>query len=377
MITSFKSLGQGGSSPSTLPIATTATTGVVKIGDGINIDSAGTISVNTVDPSTIKSVSALPQTAVAGDVVSYNGEMWKWKTESGTTTSISNWFSVGSRVCKDALAWYGELPTNQILFYFNWDDEYYYYFSYNNNVISVWRDTEMTDLADTFNMNGTFSLEDNIFTGTCIDGLFKIAAIVPGIIGIQGNWNVKSTAHWEPFDWEYRKNYVINEGIEPDIIPGTDFIVDRNGYGQAFTLQNTETIGDGKFGITPFHLIGIKTDYSTYATADVSLLPYSYTGTVMNYYVNGYICGVGQDSPNVYSYGVLDGDYQWKTSGTTSGDGTYSFGSGEDWEGSVVVSGNSITISFTNINYNDATAPGFPIPCVQFEDVKYPIPFRR
>ena len=99
MITSFKSLGQsGGGSGYTLPvatskvlggvkvgsgltitsagtlsadaqpvgIATTATTGVVKIGSGITVDSAGTISI---DSQGIEIVTSLPASGYDGQTV--------------------------------------------------------------------------------------------------------------------------------------------------------------------------------------------------------------------------------------------------------------------------------------------------------------------
>ena len=50
MIINLNQFGNGGGSgPVDVPIATTGRTGVVKIGQGINVDSAGTISVSGVD----------------------------------------------------------------------------------------------------------------------------------------------------------------------------------------------------------------------------------------------------------------------------------------------------------------------------------------
>lgn len=71
MITSFKSLGQsgGGGGGYVLPTATPTTLGGVKIGDGINVENDGTISVSGGGDSTkLVSVSELPLTANTGDV---------------------------------------------------------------------------------------------------------------------------------------------------------------------------------------------------------------------------------------------------------------------------------------------------------------------
>lgn len=65
MIINFSNLG-GGGSPSSLPIATTASTGVVKIGEGINVDSAGTISVEEFN---IPVVESLPASGTDGEMV--------------------------------------------------------------------------------------------------------------------------------------------------------------------------------------------------------------------------------------------------------------------------------------------------------------------
>lgn len=61
-----------------LAVATTATTGLVKIGSGITVDSAGTISVSSQggggDATVLQSVSGLPSAATNGDVMSLAGE---------------------------------------------------------------------------------------------------------------------------------------------------------------------------------------------------------------------------------------------------------------------------------------------------------------
>lgn len=68
MIINFSNLG-GGGSPSSLPIATTASTGVVKIGEGINVDSAGTISVTGSTGGGIEVVTELPASGTDGQTV--------------------------------------------------------------------------------------------------------------------------------------------------------------------------------------------------------------------------------------------------------------------------------------------------------------------
>ena len=61
----------------TTQLATTAQTGLVKIGSGITVDANGTISVNSQgggDATVLQSVSGLPSAATSGDVMSLAGE---------------------------------------------------------------------------------------------------------------------------------------------------------------------------------------------------------------------------------------------------------------------------------------------------------------
>lgn len=72
MITSFKSLGQnggGGGSGYTLPVASQSTLGGVKIGNGIDIDSGGTISVTGGTGGGIEVVTELPASGTDGQMV--------------------------------------------------------------------------------------------------------------------------------------------------------------------------------------------------------------------------------------------------------------------------------------------------------------------
>ena len=70
MVINFKQFGNGGGSgPVDLPIATTGRTGVVKIGDGINVDSAGTISVTGGTGGGIEVVTELPASGTDGQMV--------------------------------------------------------------------------------------------------------------------------------------------------------------------------------------------------------------------------------------------------------------------------------------------------------------------
>lgn len=73
MIINLNQFGNGGGSgPVDVPIATTGRTGVVKIGDGINVDSAGTISVQ--GGGGIEVVTELPASGTDGQIVVLNNE---------------------------------------------------------------------------------------------------------------------------------------------------------------------------------------------------------------------------------------------------------------------------------------------------------------
>lgn len=85
-------------------VATTASTGVVKIGEGINIDSAGTISVSggSGDSTKLVSVSELPTGATEGDVFiqakDYEFINCHISKDSGDAipVGIQNWEEIGS-----------------------------------------------------------------------------------------------------------------------------------------------------------------------------------------------------------------------------------------------------------------------------------------
>lgn len=364
------------------PIASTGNTGMVKIGSGINVDSVGTISVPTVDPSTIKSVSALPQTAVAGDVVSYSNQFWEYKSTSGTSCVITN--MKGNNEYGDIVINYYSLPENQVLLHFTTNFGFERYASYNNGVFTLWEDSGMTTSAETITEGSSVSLWWDNVVGYSIPGVLSLTSLSnPGgninlSISIVGNWNIVSSGHWEPSEWSqqlesnsfYKNNLIpsttiasvsLIEGIKPKAIVQTEW----------------ETIPSGTIGNKPFRSIAV-TDNNTGCTINLEYLPYTYTGDVFNYWTNSYVIFVSQDAVNTLRYVVAPSDMsQQYASGTTSGDGTYSFGSGEQWEGSLVVSGNTINAHFTNEVSDSLNAIEFPVVGSMHGDRFYPVPFRH
>ena len=77
MIIDFRNIGGGGGSGYTLPVATSSVLGGVMIGDGISVDSAGTISVTGGTGGGIEVVTELPASGTDGQMVmlvkSYEG----------------------------------------------------------------------------------------------------------------------------------------------------------------------------------------------------------------------------------------------------------------------------------------------------------------
>lgn len=98
MITSFKSLGQsgGGGGGYVLPTATPTTLGGVKIGDGINVDSAGTISVSGGDNNVLKTVLELPLSADTNDVYNYLEKQPIFSATVGNNEITTQSFSLSS-----------------------------------------------------------------------------------------------------------------------------------------------------------------------------------------------------------------------------------------------------------------------------------------
>lgn len=208
MIINFANLGGGGGGGYVLPVATSEVLGGVKIGDGVNIDSAGTISVQSSDPTILKSVSALPLTAASGDVCVYNDETYVYNTESSVNCSVAN-FSGYTTVNEtfNVVQFYGELPSDEILFimtYQRWGQVRYVSFDSSNEQFKVWEDDQMQTLSFTFPMNGVeSSVWDNVNI-RAYDGVITfVCRQINLLITLNGNWYEISGAHWEPIDWAY------------------------------------------------------------------------------------------------------------------------------------------------------------------------------
>lgn len=69
MIIDFRNIGGGGGSGYTLPVATSSVLGGVMIGDGISVDSAGTISVTGGTGGGVEVVTSLPASGTDGQMV--------------------------------------------------------------------------------------------------------------------------------------------------------------------------------------------------------------------------------------------------------------------------------------------------------------------
>ena len=96
MIIDFSNVNGGGGSGYTLPVATSEVLGGVKIGNGINIDSAGTISVEGGGAATIvKSLSEAPTGLTDGDTIilqeAKEMKMCKVIDDSGNTLNVGHY----------------------------------------------------------------------------------------------------------------------------------------------------------------------------------------------------------------------------------------------------------------------------------------------
>lgn len=121
MITSFKSLGQsGGGGGYVLPTATANRLGGVKIGDGINVENDGTISVQG---GGIEVVTELPASGSDGQVVILKASAQRTviHVESGNTTTVTA-YGMTRRTC---------------VMLYNVNQTKYYYFVNTDNSVDI------------------------------------------------------------------------------------------------------------------------------------------------------------------------------------------------------------------------------------------------
>ena len=191
----------------TLPTASSDTLGGVKIGSGVNIDSAGTISVNSSDPSTLKSVSALPLTAASGDVVVYDNMEWYYSPTTGSSVNIT-------KSGKIIRVKYYNLPNGAKFPFPNEDvgqtQQTGPWFTYNNGYFDFcWVDEEDGQTiitGDTYSMNSRWVIFENTLEGVH-SGSQTYGEMVFNFndydfsLYTEGNWPNQSAGHWEPLDW--------------------------------------------------------------------------------------------------------------------------------------------------------------------------------
>lgn len=199
MIINFSNLG-GGGSPSSLPIATTASTGVVKIGEGINVDSAGTISVDVPEvEQDYKIVSAITDYKV--------GNMFAIVTNTGSTSFDGN--PQYTEACGKNVYIKGQIADTSAKYVFN----PYIYIKGSNSYIDIFIQKEVSDDHPTLiiNYKNTTVISETITGNTLNTSLPEGTGVFSGLSG------VAVTAALE------EDNYVsvqfIGDGIENCTIP--------------------------------------------------------------------------------------------------------------------------------------------------------------
>ena len=140
MIINFSNLGGGGGGSYTLPIASSSVLGGVKIGSGVTIDSAGTISVEVADSSVLKGVAELPMTGESGDVRAVKGQAWgrNWDYQGGGDwyygiTDTANTAGLSQVI----LGEYTDTEGNTAHFGLVWDSTYGWMFGFGQDISST------------------------------------------------------------------------------------------------------------------------------------------------------------------------------------------------------------------------------------------------
>lgn len=295
-----------------------------------------------------------------GDVLSLNGQLWKYKSTSGTSCVINDF--KGYNEYGDIVINYYSLPQNQVLFHFTTNFGFERYVSYNNGVFTLWEDSGMTTSAETITEGSDIDLWWSNVQGTSIPGLMRMTSMqnqngnINLSVSIVGDWNLKSSGHWEPGDWEDQVNsaplYKVNrvksspyatvegDGINPKMLTTVGDVY-NNTFGIFQTMENTGMIVPDNSGYT----------------VDLSYVNESFTGTVCNGY-NRITSGADtieisfglEITPNGLKSVCVDTDNMillWEITGVTYG--TYTVGAGQSYEAVITYSYDNIySIHFTN-----------------------------
>ena len=232
----------------TLPTASSDTLGGVKIGSGVNIDSAGTISVNSSDPSTLKSVSALPLTAASGDVVVYDNMEWYYSPTTGSSVNIT-------KSGKIIRVKYYNLPNGAKFPFPNEDvgqtQQTGPWFTYNNGYFDFcWVDEEDGQTiitGDTYSMNSRWVIFENTLEGVH-SGSQTYGEMVFNFndydfsLYTEGNWPNQSAGHWEPLDW--------SSDFKPSLPVATNVDCGMVRIGNNLNIDDSGTLSVNATGVT-------------------------------------------------------------------------------------------------------------------------------
>lgn len=394
MIINLNQFGNGGGGGGyVLPTASQSTLGGVKIGSGVNIDSAGTISVNSSDPSTLKSVSALPLTAASGDVVVYDNMEWYYSPTTGSSVNIT-------KSGKIIRAKYYNLP-NGAKFPFPNEDvgqtpQTGPWFTYNNGYFYFcWEEDGQTITGETFSMNSRWVIFEN--TLECVhSGSQTYGEMVFNWNGYdfslytEGNWPNQSAGHWEPLDWssDFKPSLPVATNVDCGMVRiGNGINVDSAGTisaGNAYGLNEKSAYDvDNRsfaFASSVAELGGIVNEEANGFSIDMTYIPKEYQGHLFTSYVPNGLGGQIEMILNSDGFYIKlvnsDADYQLIWEGTGSTYGEYTYGSGTTDE--CVLTYNRTKIAVNSPNYSSFTGTcsldSIPVPFFKVNDVNCKIP---
>lgn len=144
MFINLNQIGGGGGGSYTLPIASSEVLGGVKIGDGINIDSAGTISVSCQTGGTIEVVSSLPLSGYDGQTVLLNTVLQEKRILITGTANADKITSVTA---------IGITAKTKLWKYNFYNNVFYDIYVYPNNTIGIYN--TVTEIETEFQVNST------------------------------------------------------------------------------------------------------------------------------------------------------------------------------------------------------------------------------
>lgn len=394
MIINLNQFGNGGGGGGyVLPIASQSTLGGVKIGSGVNIDSAGTISVNSSDPSTLKSVSALPLTAASGDVVVYDNMEWYYSPTTGSSVNITKSGKI-IRVKYYNLPNGAKFPfpnedvgqTPQTGPWITYDNGYFYF---------CWEEDGQTITGETYSMNSHWVIFENLLEGVH-SGSQTYGEMVFNFNGYdfslytEGNWPNQSVGHWEPLDWSsgFKPSLPIATNVDCGLVRiGNGINVDSAGTisaGNAYGLNEKSAydVDDRNFAFanSVADLGGIVNDETNGFSIDMTYIPKEYQGHLFTSYVPNGLGGQIEMILNSDGFYIKlvnsDADYQLIWEGTGSTYGEYTYGSGTTDE--CVLTYNRTKIAVNSPNYSSFTGTcnldSIPVPFFKVNNVSCKIP---